>query len=152
MKITLNAVGRMKKGPLLDLIQEYSKRLSWTLSITEIEAKLGLSGDVLKQAEGEVLLKAVPDGEYVIALDERGQELSSQGFSNLLEDIQHHHGGTVHFIIGGADGLSDQVRERAQRLVSFGKTTWPHMMVRVMLLEQLYRAQQIQKGHPYHRG
>jgi len=151
MKITLFAVGRMKRGPLLDLVSTYTQRSEWPITIKEIEGKPGLSGPSLVIDEGEKLLSALPDGITLLGLDEKGEQLSSTEFAKLIESLQvggHSHLG---FVIGGADGLSDGVRTRAHKLISFGRCTWPHMMVRPMLCEQLYRAQQILKGHPYHR-
>ncbi len=151
MRITVCAVGRLKKGPWHELVDEYIKRLNWSVTIAEVEAKPGLSGAALKDEEGQLLLKSIPDDSQIISLDERGKETSSLELSQKIEHIQHHGGGKVCFVIGGADGLSDAVKARADQSISFGRTTWPHMMVRVMLFEQIYRAQQILCGHPYHR-
>ena len=87
----------------------------------------------------------------VIALDERGKTLTSQNFSSLIGRYRDETGGTIQFILGGSDGLTDQVRSRSDLMLSFGKQTWPHLLARIMLLEQIYRAQQILAGHPYHR-
>lgn len=145
MRLTLCAVGRLKAGPMRQLVDEYTKRLAWRLTIKEIEAKTPAT-------EAHQLLEAIPADTYCIALDETGEELTSPQFANLLQSIQSHHNSKVCFLIGGADGLADEVKARAQKTISFGRTTWPHMMVRVMLCEQIYRGQQILKGHPYHRG
>ena len=151
MWITVCAVGRLKKGPWRELVDEYVKRLNWSVNITEVEAKQGLSGAALKDEEGQLLLKALPDDSQIMILDEKGREVTSFELSQKMEHIQHHQGGKICFVIGGADGLSDAVKARADQSISFGRTTWPHMMVRVMLFEQIYRAQQILCGHPYHR-
>ena len=151
MRITVCAVGRLKKGPWRALVDEYIKRLNWSVTVVEVEAKAGLSGTALKDEEGQLLLKNIPEDSYSITLDEKGRESTSRELSQKIEHIQHHGGGKICFVIGGADGLSDAVKSRANQSISFGRTTWPHMMVRVMLLEQVYRAQQILNGHPYHR-
>lgn len=151
MKITLFAVGRMKRGPFADLVSIYTQRSEWPIAIKEVEGKPGLSGPSLIADEGDKLLASMPDGVMLIGLDEKGDQLSSSEFAKLLESLQINGHSHIGFVIGGADGLSDGVRARAHKLISFGRCTWPHMMVRPMLCEQLYRAQQILKGHPYHR-
>jgi 23S rRNA (pseudouridine1915-N3)-methyltransferase len=151
MKITILAIGQLKSGPELSLIQEYRKRLHWPLILREIVCKKDLRGPALKQAETELLLDHIPKKSIVMTLDERGKALKSQEFAKLLANYQTSSQADICFIIGGADGLADVIRQKAQHVLSFGQLTWPHMLVRVMLLEQLYRAQQIIAGHPYHR-
>ena len=152
MQITLIAVGKLKSGPLKDLCDEYLKRLNWQVSLIEIDHKSKLEGDALKSYEGQEIQKHLPSPSYVIAMDERGDNMSSPELADLLGDIQNHHQGKLTLIIGGADGLDPQIRKFANKIISMGRLTWPHMLARVMLLEQLYRAQQILKGHPYHRA
>lgn len=142
MKIEIIAPGRMKNGPLSDLCAEYKKRMRWPVTIREIDAKN-------TAAEHTAILKSINDQFFVFALDERGQSLSSTAFTKHIETASAR--GPVQFIIGGADGLSDEIRKRADFILCFGAQTWPHMLARVMLLEQIYRAQQIHTGHPYHR-
>lgn len=151
MKITLIAVGQLKSGPELDLLQTYIKRLRWSFEIQEVVVKKNLSGPALKLAEADLIRAHLPSSGLIIALDERGKSLKSVDFAQLLKNHQTHGQGPVTFIIGGADGLDDTLRRQAHHLMSFGQLTWPHMLVRVMLLEQIYRAQQILSGHPYHR-
>lgn len=102
--------------------------------------------------EGEALLAALPDGGRVVALDERGRSEASEAFATRLGRWRDDGVRTVGFIIGGADGLDDAVRKKADLVLSFGAFTWPHMLVRAMLAEQIYRAQSILAGHPYHRS
>ncbi|MCL4677302.1 MAG: 23S rRNA (pseudouridine(1915)-N(3))-methyltransferase RlmH [Alphaproteobacteria bacterium] len=148
--IEIIAVARLKKGPYADMGAEYIKRIKWPLTIHEIEARK--TTPALAQTEEEQkILKRLTTGATVIALDERGKTLGSQDFAALLGRYRDEGTGTVQFIIGGADGLTPAVRERAHHLLSFGKQTWPHLLARIMLLEQIYRAQQILAGHPYHR-
>lgn len=142
MHITLAVVGKLKDQALKSLYEEYKKRLNWKFNLQEFEGKDASS----------LLLNALHPSSYVIALDEKGENFKSEEFSDLLNEIQLHHQGKVTFIIGGADGLSEDIKESAKKFLSFGRMTWPHLLVRVMLMEQLYRAQQILKGHPYHRG
>ena len=114
--------------------------------------KKRLSSDELKRQEAELLLAAVPAGAIVVALDERGKALPSEAFAARIGDWRDRGAGDLAFLIGGADGHGDAVRARADFLLAFGPMTWPHMLVRGMLAEQLYRAQQILAGHPYHRS
>ncbi|MEB3702605.1 23S rRNA (pseudouridine(1915)-N(3))-methyltransferase RlmH [Candidatus Bealeia paramacronuclearis] len=151
MHITLIVLGKLKSGPFKAAIDEYQKRLSWSLTLIEIDARSKLQGEALKAYEAQEILKCIPAASFVISLDERGENLSSPEFATLFSDIQNHHQGRVTCIIGGADGLDAGVRKLSQKTISMGKLTWPHMLARVMLFEQIYRAQQILKGHPYHR-
>lgn len=138
------AAGRMKHSPFNDLWVEYHKRCTWPVTLTEVEGKN--QADELKKIQEKIRSDA-----YVIALDERGKSLSSPDFSKKIQDLMDQGRPAVQFIVGGADGLDDGVRKRADYLMSFGVQTWPHMMVRAMLMEQIYRARQISTGHPYHR-
>ncbi len=148
MKITVIAIGKQKKSPTLDLCQEYLKRMKWKVSLKEIEAPKGCN----MAKEAELIMHEIPENGFIIALDERGKTFSSPEFSESIEKWHEMAANNeLFFLIGGADGFDKTIRERANFLLSFGKQTWPHMLVRVMLLEQLYRAQQISEGHPYHR-
>jgi 23S rRNA (pseudouridine1915-N3)-methyltransferase len=150
MRVTLVAVGKMKASPAKEMMQDYLKRLPWQVEIKEVEAKKGLSGDALQKQEGELLLAAVPKGAKKIVLDERGKVMGSIDFSKKLKSFEMD-SGHVAFVIGGADGHAKAVKQSADMLLSFGAMAWPHMMVRAMLAEQLYRAYAISTGHPYHR-
>ncbi|MGB0576051.1 MAG: 23S rRNA (pseudouridine(1915)-N(3))-methyltransferase RlmH [Alphaproteobacteria bacterium] len=151
MRITIVAVGRLRAGPEQTLVDHFAKRISWPLEIREVEEKKNLTGDALKRREGELLLENCPTSSQIIALDERGREISSRAFAKKVSDWQDEGIGDLSILIGGADGLDDAVRKRANLTISFGRLTWPHMVVRGLLVEQLYRAQQIIAGHPYHR-
>ena len=107
---------------------------------------------ILKRAEAELLLAAIPQGSVVVALDERGKALSSEAFAAKMGAWRDQGAADIAFLIGGADGHGDAVRARADFLLALGPMTWPHMLVRGMLTEQIYRAQQILAGHPYHRA
>ncbi|WP_029008667.1 23S rRNA (pseudouridine(1915)-N(3))-methyltransferase RlmH [Azospirillum halopraeferens] len=152
MRLWLAAVGRSRGGPARDLYAEYTGRLSWPLTLKEVEVKKRLPPDELKQREADLLLAAIPATATVVALDERGAALDSAAFARRLGGWRDGSAGDVAFLIGGADGHGEAVRRRADLLLSFGPMTWPHMLVRGMLAEQLYRAQQILAGHPYHRA
>jgi len=152
MRIKIIAIGKAGRGPEQSLIDEYIRRLPWQAEVRELELKRPPSdAEQRKSREGELLLEAIPSGAAIIALDERGKNISSRDFAEKIDDFQGRAINTLVFIIGGADGLSAEVRNRADMLLSFGKLTWPHMMVRSMLAEQIYRAWSILAGHPYHR-
>lgn len=152
MRLWLAAVGRSRAGPARDLYEEYAGRLSWPLTLREVEVKKRLPPDELKRQEAELLLAAIPANALVVALDERGKALDSAGFAAKIGAWRDQGASDIAFLIGGADGHGDTVRARADLLLGLGAMTWPHMLVRGMLAEQLYRAQQILAGHPYHRA
>ena len=116
-----------------------------------MEEKRRLSGAELKQREAALILDVVPPGARLVALDERGAQWSSRQFADRLAGWRDGGTGSLVFAIGGADGLGQAVIERADAVLSLGQMTWPHLLARSLLLEQLYRAQQILAGHPYHR-
>lgn len=151
MRITIAAVGRAKRGPEQDLYESYAKRLSWPLTLKEVEEKRPLSGDERVARESELLLEAVPKDAVLVALDERGRNMTSPRLAEWLGELRDSGRRELCFLIGGADGLDPAVRARADLVLSCGALTWPHMLVRAMLAEQIYRCQQILSGHPYHR-
>ena len=145
MKIHILAIGKCKKGSPEDmLIKEYQKRLSWDLIITEKE-------NDTKPKESAFLLAHIPNGAKVVVLDERGENIDSLTFAQKIENWCLSGVSEICFLIGGADGHTDEVRHRADLILSFGKLTLPHMLIRAVLAEQIYRAQTILSGHPYHR-
>jgi 23S rRNA (pseudouridine1915-N3)-methyltransferase len=152
MRLSIVAVGRLKSGPLDALATHYAERIAWPLAIREVEEKRKLPAKELVEREATLLLSAIPAGAVVIALDERGQGLNSAAFAQRIGRWRDAGAADLAFVIGGADGLADAVRERAELLLSLGAMTWPHLLARGLLLEQLYRAQQILAGHPYHRA
>ena len=151
MRLLILAVGRLKAGPLADLQSHYADRITWPLDIREVEERRALPAPERKAREGELLLAALPDESVLVALDERGKALSSPAFAERLARWREEGVKTLAFAIGGADGLAPAILKRAALTLALGPMTWPHQMVRGLLLEQLYRAQQILAGHPYHR-
>jgi 23S rRNA (pseudouridine1915-N3)-methyltransferase len=152
MKITIISIGKFSKNdPNFDLFLKYQKRLPWKLELKELETKGNLQGEVLKNKEAELLLAAAPNGAKIIALDEKGKNLSSPEFAKSIANFGNEGNSHLAFIIGGADGLSDHLKKHADLILSFGKMTFPHMMVRSFLAEQIYRAYTIINNHPYHR-
>jgi 23S rRNA (pseudouridine1915-N3)-methyltransferase len=151
MNILIIAVGRMKKSSESEILETYLKRCPWNVKIIEVEERRPIKGGERMAREGELLLNAIPDGATVVALDERGKEMRSTVFAEKIRIFQDHGTNNLVFLIGGADGYDPSVKARADLKISFGAMTWPHMMVRAMLGEQLYRASTILQGHPYHK-
>ena len=154
MRVRIAAAGRLRAGPEADLVSDYLARFDRTgralglgpASIHEIEAKKGGMA-----AEAELLGRAAQGADVVVALDERGRAMSSTDFAALLAGWRDQGRSEVAFVIGGADGILPTLRDAADARLSFGRMVWPHMLVRVMLAEQLYRAASILAGAPYHR-
>jgi 23S rRNA (pseudouridine1915-N3)-methyltransferase len=155
MKITLATVGRMKPGPEQALLGDYLDRAGQAgralalgpFAVTEIDERKARD----RAAQSTRLIEAIPPGATAIALDERGKTFSSPEFAKMLATLRDQGAGETVFLIGGADGHDKALRDRADRLLSFGPMVWPHMLARVMLAEQLYRAVSILAGGPYHR-
>ena len=149
------AVGRLRAGPEKDLIDDYLTRFDRTgrslglgpARVVEVEDRKG--GGMA--AEATLLRKAIPDGAVLVALDERGRVESSPDFAKRIAGWRDQGRGDLALMIGGADGIDPALRAHADFALSFGKMVWPHMLVRVMLSEQLYRAASILAGAPYHR-
>lgn len=146
------AVGKVRAGPERDIFDAYCKRLPWPVETREVEARRQAGTEERRREEAQLLLKAVPAGAQIIALDERGTALSSTGFAERIGRWRDDGVPALAFLIGGADGLDEEVRRAAAMLLSLGPMTWPHLLVRAMLAEQLYRASSILAGHPYHRA
>ncbi|SDE62698.1 23S rRNA (pseudouridine(1915)-N(3))-methyltransferase RlmH [Limimaricola pyoseonensis] len=155
MRVRICAVGRMKSGPERMLVDDYVTRFDRTgralglgpLSISEVDDRKGggMAG------EAALLERAVPDGAVLCVMDERGREMTSPDFAAMLAGWRDQGRPEAAFVIGGADGIDPALRSRADAAISFGPMVWPHMLVRAMLTEQLYRAASILAGSPYHR-
>ncbi|HEY2133635.1 MAG TPA: 23S rRNA (pseudouridine(1915)-N(3))-methyltransferase RlmH [Acetobacteraceae bacterium] len=146
----LLAVGRIGRGPEAELFARYADRLRPKLAVTEIAEARGSAAEI-KRREAAALLAALPQGAFAVALDLGGAVPDSEGLATLLTGWLDR-GKPIAFIIGGAEGLDASVIARADHVLSLGKPTWPHMLVRVMLAEQLFRARAIATNHPYHRA
>lgn len=159
MRVLVLAVGRMKKGAEADLAARYLKRASQAgrgigireIEIIEIRESRAQDAERRKLEEAIAIANVIPEKTMTIVLDERGASLSSAAFAEQVGLWRDSGQTAVAFVIGGADGVADSLREKAKLALSFGVATWPHQMVRIMLLEQLYRAVTILSGHPYHR-
>lgn len=144
------AVGRCRDGPEAELFARYSARIPPALALTEIADGKG-SPEEIKRREADALLAALPGKAFVVALDLAGEALDSTAFAARLDGwltLSR----PIRFLIGGAEGLDRSVLTRADFTLSLGRLTWPHLLVRGMLAEQIYRARSIAAGHPYHRS
>jgi 23S rRNA (pseudouridine1915-N3)-methyltransferase len=151
MQVIIAAIGRDRAGPTRDLFNDYCRRSPWPIRLVEIAPRSSGPTELRLREEADRLLQAVPPGAVLIALDEAGRQLDSAGLARRIARWQEEHG-TLAFVIGGPDGLAKNVLDRAQVTLAFGRMTWPHRLVRVMLAEQIYRASTILSGHPYHRA
>jgi len=160
MRILIAAVGRLKQGPETELAERYAKRAAQTgrnlglRGIEIVEIRESRAADAGKRIieESIALANIIPPGAPVVLLDSHGVNLESAGLAAQLAKWRGNDRPAVVFLIGGADGLAASLRDKAELRLSFGAATWPHQLVRVMLLEQLYRATTILTGHPYHRA
>ena len=160
MRIVIAAVGRLKQGPERDLAERYRKRAAdagrnvGLVAFDVIEIKESRADNVGRRMleESIAIANLIPERAVTVLLDERGESVSSASFAGHLQGWRSQDRPAAVFIIGGADGLAPSLRERADLAVAFGTATWPHQLVRIMLLEQLYRAVTMLSGHPYHRG
>jgi len=155
MRISILSVGHKMPAWIQDGFQEYTRRMPPEVRVELVELKAeerpaGKTAAKVMQAEGERLIAALPPGATMLALDEKGRAVSTQGLSVMLADWMRD-GSHPAFVIGGADGLDAAVKERADKLISLSALTLPHGLVRVLLAEQLYRAWTILARHPYHR-
>lgn len=138
MKLHIVARGKIGRGSEADLIERYARRLTWPFAVTELPDSGG------KQPP-------LAPGTVIIAMDETGEQLTSAAFARKIEHWRDTGTRELRFLIGAADGLTTEERASASLFIAFGKATWPHMLARAMLVEQLYRATSIIAGHPYHR-
>jgi 23S rRNA (pseudouridine1915-N3)-methyltransferase len=152
LELLVLAVGRSRDAPIDALFAEYARRCPWPIRLIELQPRGIVPPERRKEAEAALLLGAVPAGAAVVALDERGRDLASDDLALQLGTWRDGGRRTVAFLIGGPDGLAESILGAAELCLAFGRMTWPHRLVRVMLAEQLYRAHSILAGHPYHRA
>jgi len=160
MRVVVAAVGRLKQGPERELAERYRKRAAQAgrsagLTVVDvIEIKESRAGDADRRMveESIAIANLIPERAVTVILDARGESISSAAFAGRLQEWRQQNKPAVAFIIGAADGLAPGLREKASLAIAFGTATWPHQLVRVMLLEQLYRAVTILSDHPYHRA
>jgi 23S rRNA (pseudouridine1915-N3)-methyltransferase len=160
MRVVVAAVGRLKQGPERELAERYRKRAAQAgrsaglSAVDVIEIKESRAADTARRMveESIAIANVIPEHAVTVILDGRGESISSAAFAGRLQEWRQQNKPAVVFIIGAADGLAPGLREKASLAIAFGTATWPHQLVRVMLLEQLYRAVTILSGHPYHRA
>jgi 23S rRNA (pseudouridine1915-N3)-methyltransferase len=159
LRLQVLCVGRLKAGPERQLVARYSERIApaergaglGPVEVREIPESGARRPNDRKIDEALGLAALLPEGSALWALDEKGASLTSEDFARNIAQLRNGGVSTLAFAIGGADGLDESLRQRANRLISFGAMTLPHQLVRVLLLEQIYRATTILSGHPYHR-
>ena len=151
MQIHIIAVGRMRPGPEREMVDGYLRRLRPPVTLKEVADRRGLKGGGRRDREAELLLRAAPKDAVAVMLDQKGDALDSAGLAARIGRWRDDGVRDLVFFIGGADGHGGAVRRRADYVLSLGPMTWPHILARVMLAEQLYRAASILSGHPYHR-
>ncbi len=153
MQVSVYAVGKKMPAWVQTASADYVKRFPrrWQFTVKEFPQAQGDSSDVVMAKEADAILNAIPDKAHVIALDNRGSSWSSEKLASQLENWQEL-GKPLVLLIGGADGLHDRCRDRADQMWSLSPLTFPHPLVRILLVEQLYRAQSLLDGHPYHRA
>ncbi|ONI43909.1 23S rRNA (pseudouridine(1915)-N(3))-methyltransferase RlmH [Candidatus Epulonipiscium fishelsonii] len=159
MKLDIVCVGKLKEKYLLEGIQEYSKRLSkyckmQIIEIADEKTKDGASANeenIIKQKEGEKILRAIKENSYIVALDLKGEMLTSEQFADFIQKRGLNRDSYITFIIGGSLGISKDVLSKAHYTLCFSKMTFPHQLFRVMVTEQIYRAYRINLGEPYHK-
>lgn len=159
MHLVLISIGKLKQGPERELAERYRDRFDDIgrklgfrgLAIHEISESRARDAQTRIAEEGAAISALIPEKAVIVALDERGSSVDSPTFARQLGRWRDEQVGHTIFVIGGADGLSPELRRRAKMSIAFGAATWPHQMVRVMVLEQIYRAATILAGHPYHR-
>lgn len=152
VRIVVVAVGLARGTPYQALYEDYAGRLSWPVELKEIKPRSALPAGRARAEEGRAILRALPKDALLVALDRLGEPLGSEAFAARLRAWQDGGVKTLGFAIGGAEGLDEAVLAAARLKLSLGAMTWPHLLARVMLIEQLYRAASIIAGHPYHRG
>ena len=152
MKLLIAAIGRAARGPERDLYEHYAARIRWPLALRELEEKRKLPPAQMILRESELLLDAVPAKAVLVALDRRGKVVDSEAFAGRLAHWRDNSVSDIAFLIGGAGGHPEPLLKKAALVLSFGAMTWPHLLARAMLAEQIYRAQQLLAGHPYHRA
>ncbi len=152
MRLTVACVGRARDGPESALFERYMGRLPWPVVLAEVEERRKLPPPRRIEREAELLIGAVPDGALIVALDETGRTFTSPAFAKQIDRWRHDGVRDVAFLIGGADGLGEGLRRRADLILALSAMTLPHLLVRPVLAEQLYRAYTILTGHPYHKA
>lgn len=151
IKFQISAIGKLKRSPTFELIDEYKNRIHNQIKINEFEFKRSqnISEDSIKQGEAKLLLSDIPKNSCLISMDETGDLLTSHEFAKFIEQKTNEGYSAFVFFIGGADGLHSSIKKQSNRVISLGKITLPHMLARLILVEQIYRIEKIMDNHPY---
>ncbi|MFP4125465.1 MAG: 23S rRNA (pseudouridine(1915)-N(3))-methyltransferase RlmH [Alphaproteobacteria bacterium] len=152
MHVVILSPGRFKHGPEQDLFERYRERCPWRLELVELTLKRAVAKGALRAAESRLIESRLSPGRPLVVLDAAGELATSDALARRLGGWRDAGTGGASFVIGGAEGVDDALRRRADWRLALGRLTWPHLLVRAMLAEQLYRAATILAGHPYHRG
>lgn len=153
MKINILSIGKFENSPHKLVFDNYLKRIKWKVNLCEIELRNSDKLSLLerKKGEGDLILKHYKPESQMIVCDENSNQPTSQEFAKMIAEFGVQGLSKITFVIGGSDGLCEEILKKAKYKIAFGKITLPHLMVRCILIEQLYRAQTIIAGHPYHR-
>ena len=151
MRITIVAVGKLRQNIFNQLYGLYAKRLRWELRLREVEPHNSKNIREQRRHESTRLLALIPNSAHIIILDENGEMLSSSELASWIDSKIQNGSKDIYIVIGGANGLDLNIFPKSHLILALGRLTWPHLMVRGMILEQIYRAQQILSGHPYHK-
>jgi 23S rRNA (pseudouridine1915-N3)-methyltransferase len=159
MRVLVLAIGRLKQGAEAELCERYRKRVAQAgrnvglreIEIIEIKESRAADAEKRKLEESIAIANVLPDGALIVLLEETGDSVTSGGFADMIRAERDGGRAALVFVIGGPDGLAQSLRGKGARRLAFGAATWPHQLVRIMLLEQIYRAVTILSGHPYHR-
>lgn len=159
MKIDILAVGKIKEAFVRDAVAEYAKRLSKYVKLNMIEVKdektregaTGRENDIVKSSEAARLMDHISENAVLIPLCIEGEEMSSEGFAEMITALENRGTGHIQFVIGGSLGLDENIKKKGYKMLSFSRMTFPHQLMRVILLEQIYRAYRIKNNEPYHK-
>ena len=152
MRLTIVTVGRLRPRPERSLFEHYASRIRWPLAVHEVEERRPLTIERRIERESELLRAACPKGGRIIAFHGSGKALTSEALARRLGAWRDEAVGDIALVIGGVEGLHSSIVSAADLALSFGAVTWPHLLMRALVAEQIYRAQQILAGHPYHRS
>ena len=151
MRITILAIGRVRNDPIKQVYDDYISRLPWPCELKELQNPTAPTNEQQREKEAKLLINALPQKSFSIALDKQGQMLSSEAFAKKISSLRDHGMQGITFLIGGPEGHGEAVFKNTDFIFSLGPMVWPHLLVRAMLAEQLWRAASILSNHPYHR-
>ena len=151
MKISIISIGKIKKSPELDIINKYNQRLMHKIKFHEIADIKSNNKSQAQKLYRESILNILPSNSILVVLDEKGENINTQTLATKLSNFNDIPNKSIFFAIGGAYGFDKEIKDKANLVLSLGKLTWPHMLARAMIVEQIYRCIQILDNHPYHK-